>query len=177
VLPTCIDSAHKMLRHLVGRSAVLRSQLAKSTASRYLATETSTSSAPPAATDADKPSVTAAARNLPPVGFTKYSHEDPIWWNFTWDYKGQKQHVFYREFASDAHWAPGQRRAVVFFSGFFWFWLFYNTYWNYEMITREYAYTDLTEYTDAELGIPPDDAEDPEYWGQHAKFQGVMQHR
>ncbi len=27
----------------------------------------------------------------------------------------------------------------------------------------------LSEFTDEELGIPPDDAPDPEYWGNHCE--------
>lgn len=31
----------------------------------------------------------------------------------------------------------------------------------------------LWEFTDEELGIPPDSAPDPEYWGNHGKPWGT----
>lgn len=31
----------------------------------------------------------------------------------------------------------------------------------------------LDEFTDEELGIPPDDAPDPDYWGNHYEKYGT----
>ncbi|KAF7630852.1 hypothetical protein Mgra_00008867 [Meloidogyne graminicola] len=53
------------------------------------------------------------------------------------------------------------------FASLFWFWLFYNIYWNNALLLGHGYYPYGYEFTDEELGIPPDDASDPEYWGNH----------
>lgn len=53
-----------------------------------------------------------------------------------------------------------------------WYWFLYHLYWDYQMITGHFYAPYLEEFTDEELGIPPDDAPDPEYWGNHGKPYG-----
>nr|CAD2136615.1 unnamed protein product [Meloidogyne enterolobii] len=50
-----------------------------------------------------------------------------------------------------------------------WAWLLYHLYWNHSMLLGHEYIPYPYEYTDEELGIPPDDAPDPEYWGNHDK--------
>nr|CAD2198341.1 unnamed protein product [Meloidogyne enterolobii] len=50
-----------------------------------------------------------------------------------------------------------------------WAWLLYHLYWNHSMLIGHEYIPYPYEYTDEELGIPPDDAPDPEYWGNHDK--------
>jgi len=48
-------------------------------------------------------------------------------------------------------------------------WFFYNFYHHSDMMFGEFYIPYLEEFTDAELGIPPDDAPDPAYWGHHGE--------
>lgn len=57
--------------------------------------------------------------------------------------------------------------------GMFWFWLTYRLYWDYQMLTGHFYMPYLAEFSDAELGIPPDSDPDPEYWGNHGKKYGT----
>ncbi|CAD5213169.1 unnamed protein product [Bursaphelenchus okinawaensis] len=52
---------------------------------------------------------------------------------------------------------------------FFWAWTFYELYYRYEMFIGHFYIPYGAEFTDEELGIPPDDAPDPEYWGHHGQ--------
>ncbi|KAG8237116.1 hypothetical protein J437_LFUL008168 [Ladona fulva] len=46
-----------------------------------------------------------------------------------------------------------------FVGGFMWWWVLWHLWHDYEHITGEFPYPDPTKWTDAELGIPPDDEE------------------
>lgn len=63
------------------------------------------------------------------------------------------------------HYGWLERGYTHFLSAFLWFWFFYHVYWDYGHLVGEWYIPALEEFTDAELGIPPDDAPDPEYWG------------
>ncbi|KAI6183561.1 hypothetical protein M3Y97_00502000 [Aphelenchoides bicaudatus] len=53
-------------------------------------------------------------------------------------------------------------------TSFIWFWVFYHLYYDYAMLTGHFYLPYTEEFTDEELGIPPDSADDPEYWGNHS---------
>ncbi|KAK2578312.1 hypothetical protein KPH14_002587 [Odynerus spinipes] len=40
--------------------------------------------------------------------------------------------------------------------GFAWWWVLYRFWYDYQHITGHWKYPDVSEWTDAELGIPPD---------------------
>ncbi|KAI1720963.1 NADH dehydrogenase 1 beta subcomplex subunit 2 domain-containing protein [Ditylenchus destructor] len=63
-----------------------------------------------------------------------------------------------------------ERTLLKWLSGFTWFWIFYQFYWRPGMMFGEFYMPYLDEFTDEELGIPPDDAPDPEYWGNHGNW-------
>ena len=53
-----------------------------------------------------------------------------------------------------------------------WHWFLYNLYWNYHMLFGHFYIPYRYEFSDEELGVPPDDAPDPEpeqYWGTHKR--------
>lgn len=45
---------------------------------------------------------------------------------------------------------------------FFWWWIFWNAFTNYEVVTGHHPWVEESSWTDAELGIPADDAPDPD---------------
>lgn len=82
------------------------------------------------------------------------------------------------------------RTLTYILGSLFWTWVVYHFYWYPGVLFVGYfryfqskfnqtyfqghAYMPyLAEFTDEELGIPPDDAEDPEYWGNHGKVYGT----
>ncbi|XP_018018579.1 NADH dehydrogenase [ubiquinone] 1 beta subcomplex subunit 2, mitochondrial [Hyalella azteca] len=50
--------------------------------------------------------------------------------------------------------------AAELLGGFVWFWIFYRFFNDYEMLTNEWPYPDLSQWSDEELGIPPLDEDD-----------------
>ncbi|KJH45468.1 brix domain protein [Dictyocaulus viviparus] len=66
-----------------------------------------------------------------------------------------------------------ERCVTKFISALLWFWLSYNLYYNPGHIFGHFYMPYLHEFTDEELGIPPDSAPDPEYWGNHDKKYGT----
>lgn len=40
-----------------------------------------------------------------------------------------------------------------------WWWILWHLYWDFGHIVGEFEYPDIAAWTDAELGIPPDDDE------------------
>lgn len=40
-----------------------------------------------------------------------------------------------------------------------WWWIIWHLYWEFGHIIGEFPYPDTSAWTDAELGIPPDDEE------------------
>uniref|UniRef100_U5EN41 Uncharacterized protein n=1 Tax=Corethrella appendiculata TaxID=1370023 RepID=U5EN41_9DIPT len=59
---------------------------------------------------------------------------------------------------------PPHSKAVVYGShlvgGFMWWWVLWHLWHDYEHITGEFEYPDPAEWTNAELGIPPDSYEE-----------------
>lgn len=47
----------------------------------------------------------------------------------------------------------------TYFSTFvvMWWWIIWHLYWDWGHIVGEFPYPDASEWTDEELGIPPDD--------------------
>uniref|UniRef100_A0A914QJD3 NADH dehydrogenase [ubiquinone] 1 beta subcomplex subunit 2, mitochondrial n=1 Tax=Panagrolaimus davidi TaxID=227884 RepID=A0A914QJD3_9BILA len=54
-----------------------------------------------------------------------------------------------------------------------WFWFLYHMYYHSGHILGHWYMPYTSEFTDEELGIPSDNAEDPEYWGNHDKPYGT----
>ncbi|KAL3102332.1 hypothetical protein niasHS_003741 [Heterodera schachtii] len=59
----------------------------------------------------------------------------------------------------------------------FWYWVFYTIYWHHqEQFTGEWYMPYHYEWSDEELGVPPDDAPDPEerqFWGHPGELIGT----
>jgi len=118
--------------------------------------------------------------NNVPIGWITGQHDDPERWTLTKEYSGSPEwgdkhddmdfNCLYREDIGPMHL---ERFLCIFFGGIFWFHQFYQLYWNYEFLTGHFYIPYQTEFTDEELGIPPDDAPDPEYWGNHGKPFGT----
>ncbi|CEF63333.1 Hypothetical protein SRAE_1000159500 [Strongyloides ratti] len=65
------------------------------------------------------------------------------------------------------------RTITKLISGLLWFWFSYHMYYHSGHIFGHWYMPYLDEFTDEELGIPPDNAPDPEYWGNHGKKYGT----
>uniref|UniRef100_A0A0N5ANY2 NADH dehydrogenase [ubiquinone] 1 beta subcomplex subunit 2, mitochondrial n=1 Tax=Syphacia muris TaxID=451379 RepID=A0A0N5ANY2_9BILA len=58
-------------------------------------------------------------------------------------------------------------------SALLWYWFTYHMYYHYHTLIGHEYMPYLEEFTDEELGILPDDAPDPEYWGNHYEPYGT----
>ncbi|CAL8143819.1 unnamed protein product [Orchesella dallaii] len=61
-------------------------------------------------------------------------------------------------------YAPPAKKYVIWAEAagaFMWWWIFWHLFTDYEHIIGHYPFPDIAAWTDEELGIPPDDAEDP----------------
>ncbi|VDM47324.1 unnamed protein product [Toxocara canis] len=65
------------------------------------------------------------------------------------------------------------RCVSYFISACLWFWFTYHMYYHSGHIFGHWYMPYLNEFTDEELGIPPDDAPDPVYWGNHGEKYGT----
>ncbi|XGW08610.1 hypothetical protein V3C99_011157 [Haemonchus contortus] len=65
------------------------------------------------------------------------------------------------------------RCVTYFISALLWFWFTYHMYYHSGHIFGHWYMPYLHEFSDEELGIPPDSAPDPEYWGNHGKKYGT----
>ncbi|VDL82780.1 unnamed protein product [Nippostrongylus brasiliensis] len=65
------------------------------------------------------------------------------------------------------------RCVTYFISALLWGWVTYHMYYHSGHIFGHYYMPYLHEFSDEELGIPPDSAPDPEYWGNHGKKYGT----
>ncbi|CAD5217848.1 unnamed protein product [Bursaphelenchus xylophilus] len=84
----------------------------------------------------------------------------------------ENQEFFYRE--RPHYKLRGDQIMATVLGTMFWSWVFYSIYWKYELLVGHWYIPYIPkEFTDEELGIPPDDAEDPEYWGSHGKKYGT----
>lgn len=117
---------------------------------------------------------------LPSIGIVHPGHyDDPERMTMDMDYMGTKrygdkipEHTFqYRDVPESI--LPDvpflDRMATIWLTANLWFLFTYNLYWNYAKFTGHWYTPYLYEFSDEELGIPPDDAPDPEYWGHHGK--------
>lgn len=65
------------------------------------------------------------------------------------------------------------RCVTTFISALLWFWVTYHMYYHSGHLLGHWYMPYLDEFSDEELGIPPDSAPDPEYWGNHGKKYGT----
>uniref|UniRef100_A0A1I8ALC8 NADH dehydrogenase [ubiquinone] 1 beta subcomplex subunit 2, mitochondrial n=1 Tax=Steinernema glaseri TaxID=37863 RepID=A0A1I8ALC8_9BILA len=65
------------------------------------------------------------------------------------------------------------RTITKLISAVLWFWFSYHMYYHSGHLFGHWYMPYLHEFTDEELGIPPDNAPDPEYWGNHGKPYGT----
>uniref|UniRef100_A0A0K0FNJ1 NADH dehydrogenase [ubiquinone] 1 beta subcomplex subunit 2, mitochondrial n=1 Tax=Strongyloides venezuelensis TaxID=75913 RepID=A0A0K0FNJ1_STRVS len=108
-----------------------------------------------------------------PVGTRMGAHEDPQRNTFDGHYSGtpgkdKLLHDFYYRHTIP-HTTHLDRTLSRIISGFLWFWFFYHMYYHSGLLFGHWYMPYLNEFTDEELGIPPDNAPDPEYWGNHDK--------
>uniref|UniRef100_A0A1I7XTX1 Brix domain-containing protein n=1 Tax=Heterorhabditis bacteriophora TaxID=37862 RepID=A0A1I7XTX1_HETBA len=65
------------------------------------------------------------------------------------------------------------RCITYFISAVLWAWFTYHMYYHSGHLLGHWYMPNLYEFTDEELGIPADSAEDAEYWGNHKKQYGT----
>ncbi|KHJ85073.1 hypothetical protein OESDEN_15206, partial [Oesophagostomum dentatum] len=65
------------------------------------------------------------------------------------------------------------RCVTYFISALLCGWVTYHMYYHSGHLFGHFYMPYLYEFSDEELGIPPDDAPDPEYWGNHGKKYGT----
>uniref|UniRef100_A0A0N4ZYT0 NADH dehydrogenase [ubiquinone] 1 beta subcomplex subunit 2, mitochondrial n=1 Tax=Parastrongyloides trichosuri TaxID=131310 RepID=A0A0N4ZYT0_PARTI len=112
-----------------------------------------------------------------PVG-TRMGHpEDPERNTFDGHYNGtpgkdKPLHDFYYR-QPIPHTTHIDRTLTKLITGLIWFWFTYHMYYHSGVLFGHWYMPYLSEFTDEELGIPPDNAPDPEYWGNHGKPYGT----
>ncbi|VDM97465.1 unnamed protein product [Thelazia callipaeda] len=84
-----------------------------------------------------------------------------------------KLHMWYYREAPPQSTTRLEKRLITLISALLWGWFVYHIYYNYGELIGEYYIPSLEEFSDEELGIPPDDAPDPEYWGDHSLSRGM----
>uniref|UniRef100_A0A0N5BPX8 NADH dehydrogenase [ubiquinone] 1 beta subcomplex subunit 2, mitochondrial n=1 Tax=Strongyloides papillosus TaxID=174720 RepID=A0A0N5BPX8_STREA len=112
-----------------------------------------------------------------PVGTRMGSQQDPERNTFDGHYNGtpgkdKPLHDFYYRQAIP-HTTHLDKTLSRMISGFLWFWFIYHMYYHSGVLFGHWYMPYLTEFSDEELGIPPDNAPDPEYWGNHDKKYGT----
>jgi len=119
------------------------------------------------------------ANNIP-IG-RDFGHPDnPEMWTSQKEYYGSPEwgdkttaEHYYREYPDISQPLVMERYGHLIVGCVFWFYQFYNLYWNYKDLIGHWYLPYQYEFSDEELGIPPDDAPDPEYWGNHGKAYGT----
>ncbi|KAI6211539.1 Protein F44G4.2 [Aphelenchoides besseyi] len=113
-----------------------------------------------------------------PVGPKPGHPEDPVRNTYDKEYRGSPnkgdvliKEWHYRSYPTSTTYLD--RVITLLLTTMFWYWLAYHMYWDYKIYTGHFYMPYLEEFTDEELGIPPDSAEDPEYWGHHGKPYGT----
>uniref|UniRef100_A0A7E4ZZ73 NADH dehydrogenase [ubiquinone] 1 beta subcomplex subunit 2, mitochondrial n=1 Tax=Panagrellus redivivus TaxID=6233 RepID=A0A7E4ZZ73_PANRE len=122
----------------------------------------------------------AAATQTPqvPTG-TRVGHpEDPETHTYDYEYRGTQSQgdtlipdYMYREPPPGTTYID--RCVSTLLGGFLWFWFVYHMYYHSGHILGHWYMPYLSEFSNEELGIPADNAADPEYWGNHAKVYGT----
>lgn len=113
-----------------------------------------------------------------PVGGKMGAQENPELHTYDGDYRGSPEKGdtllpdnFYRTPTLGRTYVDRVLSYVI--SAVIWFWFSYHMYYHSGHILGHWYMPYLHEFSDAELGIPPDSAEDPEYWGNHGKKYGT----
>ncbi|KAE9414868.1 hypothetical protein Angca_008422, partial [Angiostrongylus cantonensis] len=113
-----------------------------------------------------------------PVGFKAGAPENPELHTYDGVYKGTPSKgdkiipdYFYRTPTMGTTYID--RCVTYFISALLWFWFTYHMYYHPGHIFGHWYMPYLHEFTDEELGIPPDSEPDPEYWGNHGKEYGT----
>lgn len=113
-----------------------------------------------------------------PVGFKAGAPENPELHTFDKIYKGTPSKgdkllpdYIYRTPTAGTTYID--RCMTKLISAILWFWFTYNMYYHPGHIFGHWYMPYLHEFTDEELGIPPDSEPDPEYWGNHGKKYGT----
>lgn len=116
--------------------------------------------------------------NNVPVSKDQGHIDDPERWTVIKWYDGSPEFgdkyiedIYYRQKPDDLGFL--ERFVYGLLGGFFWFYQFYNLYWSYEWLIGHGYVPYRYEFSDEELGIPPDHEPDPEYWGNHGKKFGT----
>uniref|UniRef100_A0A914XH32 NADH dehydrogenase [ubiquinone] 1 beta subcomplex subunit 2, mitochondrial n=1 Tax=Plectus sambesii TaxID=2011161 RepID=A0A914XH32_9BILA len=100
-----------------------------------------------------------------PIGMQAGAMDNPEFHTYDRSYKGS-EHIpdwVYREPWPDSGWMDKTMTHIL--SALFIYWVVYHFYYHTGHLIGEFYMPQLEEFSDAELGIPPDDAPDPEYWG------------
>ncbi|MFH4983295.1 hypothetical protein AB6A40_010004 [Gnathostoma spinigerum] len=113
-----------------------------------------------------------------PVGPHYGNPEDPELHTYDGSYRGSPEHgdniiPIWRYRTTTFGTTYIDRCVSRFISGLLWFWFTYHMYYHSGHIFGHWYMPYLSEFTDEELGIPPDDAPDPEYWGNHNEVYGT----
>ncbi|VDO37639.1 unnamed protein product [Onchocerca flexuosa] len=111
------------------------------------------------------------------VGAKSGAADDPITNTTDKPYLGEPddppiQMFYYRE-APPQNTMRLENLMITLTSALLWGWFVYHLYYNYGELIGEYYIPALEEFSDEELGIPPDEAPDPEYWGDHPLSRGM----
>ncbi|VIO93115.1 NADH-ubiquinone oxidoreductase AGGG subunit homolog, mitochondrialprecursor, putative [Brugia malayi] len=111
------------------------------------------------------------------VGPKSGADDDPITNTTDKPYLGEPDdpplQMYYRE-APPQSTTRLENLMITLTSSLLWGWFVYHLYYNYgDLIVGEYYIPSPEEFSDEELGIPPDDAPDPEYWGDHPLSRGM----
>ncbi|VDN60642.1 unnamed protein product [Dracunculus medinensis] len=113
-----------------------------------------------------------------PVGSHTGHPDNPLYHTRDREYFGSPEKgdtirpaFMYREFQANTSYID--RTVAYYISAFFWFWMFYHLYYFPGHIFGHHHAPYLEEFTDEELGIPDDNAPDPEYWGNHYEKPGT----
>ncbi|CAA90118.1 putative NADH dehydrogenase [ubiquinone] 1 beta subcomplex subunit 2, mitochondrial [Caenorhabditis elegans] len=113
-----------------------------------------------------------------PVGGKMGASENPELHTYDGDYRGTISKgdkpipdYFYRTPTTGRTYID--RCVTYFISAVIWAWFSYHMYYHSGHLLGHWYMPYLSEFTDEELGIPKDSAEDPEYWGNHKKEYGT----
>ncbi|KAI6233158.1 Protein F44G4.2 [Aphelenchoides fujianensis] len=113
-----------------------------------------------------------------PVGTQAGHPEDPVLHTYDKEYWGSPEkgdilmkEWYYREWPQNKTYLD--RVITMALTSFFWFWVLYHLVRDWKIFTGHFYMPYMEEFTDEELGIPPDNAPDPEYWGNHDKPYGT----
>uniref|UniRef100_A0A915PYV7 Uncharacterized protein n=1 Tax=Setaria digitata TaxID=48799 RepID=A0A915PYV7_9BILA len=119
--------------------------------------------------DADGPEIA--------VGVKSGADDDPVTNTTDKPYLGEPDdpplNMYYYREAPPQNTMRLENLMITLTSSLLWGWFVYHLYYNYGELIGEYYIPAPEEFSDEELGIPSDDAPDPEYWGDHPMSRGM----